>query len=208
MSVATNGSLSFNNSQINNLSFGNLEINNLSFGNLEINNLSFGNLEINNLYGLIESLKNVKESAAKKIKEITQAIIEIYLELYKKYLLYNIIDNIYHFTCDKKQEKTIVYEQKIEFIYNSYLDKFKKNIEINETEKKLLSNYRNRIDRIKNNIPRAKKDSLNFFYSVYALNELLNFYFDDYLELAKFLTFPQNIAEFGKNIYIRKQKLI
>ncbi len=197
MSVATNGSLSFNNSQINNL----------SLGNLEINNLSFGNLEINNLYGLIESLKNAKESAAKKIKEIIQAIIEIYLELYKKYLLYNIIDNIYHFTCDKKQEKTIVYEQKIEFIYNSYLDKFKKNTKISEVEIRLLSNYRDKIDWIKNNIPRAKKDSLNFFYSVYALNELLNFYFDDYLGLTEFLEPSSNIAKLGEDIYTENKKL-
>lgn len=35
MSVATNGNLSFNNSQINNLSFGNLEINNL-YGSTEL----------------------------------------------------------------------------------------------------------------------------------------------------------------------------
>ncbi|HEH5256410.1 TPA: hypothetical protein SG855_001753, partial [Campylobacter coli] len=131
----------------------------------------------------------------------------IYLELYKKYLLCNIIDDIYQFTCDKKQEKTITYEQKIESMYNSYLNKFKKNIEINKIEKKLLGSYRKRISLIKNIIPRANKDSLNFFYSVYALNELLNFYFNDYLELTDFLKPSSNIAKLGEDIYTENKKL-
>ncbi|EQC3768062.1 hypothetical protein ACY4UO_000289 [Campylobacter jejuni] len=199
-----------------------------SFNSLKMDSFSFNSLKMDSLDGLSKLLQSIKEYI--KIKkdtqtkyidttqtkyidttqtiDIEQILVEIYLELYKKYLLYNIIDDIYQFACDKKQEKTITYEQKIESIYNSYLNKFKKNIEINETEKKLLGSYRNRISWIKNSIPRVKKDSLNFFYSVYALNELLNFYFDNYLELAKFLTPPQNIAEFGKNVYIRKQKLI
>ncbi|ENL4415931.1 hypothetical protein AB5E60_000092 [Campylobacter coli] len=215
--------------KIDNLSSSSLKIDNLSSSSLKIDNLSSSSLKIDNLCNLSKLLQSIKECIVKIMKDahtkyidttqikyidttqiidIEQILVEIYLELYKKYLLCNIIDDIYQFTCDKKQEKTITYEQKIESMYNSYLNKFKKNIEINKIEKKLLGSYRKRINLIKNIIPRVKKDSLNFFYSAYALNELLNFYFDDYLELAKFLTPPQNIAEFGKNIYIRKQKLI
>ncbi|HEF9747983.1 TPA: hypothetical protein SB272_001399 [Campylobacter coli] len=197
MSVATNGNLSFNNSQINNL----------SFGNLEINNLSFGNLEINNLYGSTELSQRTKEYIIGKAKDISQILIEIYLESYKTYTLYNLIDSIYQTVCDKKQEKTITYEQKIKTIYDFYLDKFKKNTKISEVESKLLSSYRDKIDWIKYNIPRAKQDSLSFFYSVYALNELLNFYFDDYLGLTEFLEPSSNISKLGEELYIENEKL-
>lgn len=199
----------------------NIAINNtLCFNNSEINTLYFNNLELNNPYDLIELLQNdliklfqkTKEYTIEKAKDIPDILrivtIEAYLESYKTRTLYNSLDNIYQFVCDKEQEKAINCEQKIKPIYDFYLDKFKKNAKISEAESKLLSSYRDKIDYIKYIIPRAKQDSLNFFYSVYALNELLNFYFDDYLELAKFLTPPQNIAEFGKNVYIRKQKLI
>ncbi|EOH9120998.1 hypothetical protein ACMEDE_001611, partial [Campylobacter jejuni] len=133
--------------------------------------------------------------------------IEIYLELYKTRTLYNSIDNIYQYACDKKQEKTITYEQKINTIYDFYLDKFKKNSKISEAESKLLSSYRDKIDGIKYIIPRVKKDSLNFFYSAYALNELLNFYFDDYLGLIEFLKPSFNIAKLGEELYIENEKL-
>ncbi|MBZ7949669.1 hypothetical protein H2258_06530 [Campylobacter sp. RM9939] len=213
----------------------NIAINNtLYFNNSEINTLYFNNLELNNPYdliellqnGLIELLQKTKEYTIEKVKDMSQVVIEIYLGLYRIYALYNLIDNIYQFTCDKKQEKAIDYEQKIKAIYNFYLDKFKKNIEISEAENKHLRNYRNIIDYVKNIIPRAKQedslnffyfmidyiprakqeDSLNFFYSVYALNELFGCYIDDYLELIDYLEFDENLVKLGKNFYIENKK--
>ncbi|EMH3046505.1 hypothetical protein V6G57_000878 [Campylobacter jejuni] len=197
MNIAINNTLYFNNSETNTFCLSNLESTNY-----------FIDLEINNLYGLKELLQKTKEYTIEKAKDISQILIEIYLELYKIRTLYNSIDNIYHQSvCDKKQEKTITYEQKIKTIYDFYLDKFKKNTKISEVESRLLSSYRDKIDWIKYNIPRAKQDSLNFFYSIYALNELLNFYFDDYLGLTEFLEPSSNIAKLGEELYIENEKL-
>ncbi|ECQ5881498.1 TPA: hypothetical protein R1696_000104 [Campylobacter coli] len=195
---------------------------------LTIDNLSSSSLKMDNLCDLSKLLQSIKEYITRIMKDaqtkyidttqtkyidttqtisIKEMLVEIYLELYKKYLLCNIIDDIYQFACDQKQEKTIDYEQKIESIYNSYLDKFKKNTKISEVESKLLSSYRDKIDGIKYNIPRAKQeDSLNFFYSVYALNELFGCYIDDYLELAKYLRFDEDLVKLGKNFYIENKK--
>ncbi|EAI2184171.1 hypothetical protein DTA72_07430, partial [Campylobacter jejuni] len=181
--IAINNTLCFNNSEINTFCFSNSEINTFCFSNLESTNY-FSNLKLNNLS------------------------------------LYNSLDNIYQFVCDKKQEKAIDYKQKIKAIYNFYLDKFKKNIEISEAENKHLRNYRNIIDYVKNIIPRAKQedsftmidyipkqeDSFNFFYSVYALNELFGCYIDDYLELIDYLEFDEDLVKLGKNFYIENEK--
>ncbi|EGK8155683.1 hypothetical protein IO465_001619 [Campylobacter coli] len=173
--------------------------NSLSFNDLGINSL-------NSLYGLNELSQKTKEHIIEKAKDISQILIEIYLESYKTYTLYNSIDSIYQTVCDKKQEKTITYEQKIKTIYDFYLDKFKKNTKISEVESKLLSSYRDKIDWIKYNIPRAKQYSLNFFYSVYALNELFGCYIDDYLELVDYLEFDEDLVELGKNFYMENKK--
>ncbi|EDP3553138.1 hypothetical protein GU250_02750 [Campylobacter jejuni] len=159
----------------------NIAINNtLCFNNSEINTFCFSNLESTNYFSNLK-LNNLS--------------------------LYNSLDNIYQFVCDKKQEKAIDYKQKIKAIYNFYLDKFKKNIEISEAENKHLRNYRNIIDYVKNIIPRAKQeDSFNFFYSVYALNELFGCYIDDYLELIDYLEFDEDLVKLGKNFYIENEK--
>lgn len=173
--------------------------NSLSFNDLGINSL-------NSLYDLNELSQKTKEHIIGKAKDISQILIEIYLESYKTYTLYNSIDSIYQTVCDKKQEKTITYEQKIKTIYDFYLDKFKKNTKISEVESKLLSTYRDKIDWIKYNIPRAKQDSLNFFYSTYALNELFCCYIDDYLELAKYLRFDEDLVELGREFYMESEE--
>lgn len=67
--------------------------------------------------------------------------------------------------------------------------------------------FRSIVDSIKYLIPLAEEESQNFYYSVYGLNETLNFDFDDYIELAKFLTTDVDISIFGKNLCERRRKI-
>lgn len=119
--------------------------------------------------------------------------------------LHNIINAIYDLTPlpDVGDDDIL----KLSLLCNYYRERFKKEIRAEGHERELLIQFRSIVDSIKYLIPLAEEELQNFYYSVYGLNEMLNFDFDDYIELAKFLTDDVDISIFGKNLYERGKKL-
>ncbi|EAI5466738.1 hypothetical protein [Campylobacter sp. CNRCH_2015_0338h] len=126
------------------------------------------------------------------------------LEKYKD-ILCELIHKIYIVSYNQ-EAKEIDYEKELQQTYKFYFTKFKKNSIIEQPEKELLFEYRDAIDKIKNYILEAKPNSLNFFYSAYALNELFGCYIDDYLELLDYLCINEDLVKLGKNFYMENKK--